>query len=116
MRSDEVLKRLDKYNLSYRQIDHWVAQEYIKPSDVKGVGYGGRSREWSAAEFVVISNMTLLVYAGVKPEIAAKAARDFLSIEYQNLLNAILSIHGREVQSLPIHRDVPAPRGEDGHE
>jgi hypothetical protein len=107
MRSDEVLKRLDKYNLSYRQIDHWVAQEYIKPSDVKGVGYGGRSREWSAAEFVVISNMTQLVDAGVKPEIAAKIARDDNSKEYRKLLDAIIACRTST---------VPAPRGEDGHE
>lgn len=61
--------------ISRRQLDNWVAQEYIKPSSKPGRGLNGLQYEWSLTEAKVIQRMGALTAAGVAPAMAARFAR-----------------------------------------
>lgn len=61
--------------ISRRQLDHWVAKEYVKPVTHSGRGFGGLQYDWSMAEAKVVERMGELTRAGLSAFHAAKVAR-----------------------------------------
>ena len=60
--------------ITYRQLDHWARQGYLRP--VNGFSGSGRDREWPLAEAEIARRMVRLVAAGLSVEQAARFARD----------------------------------------
>lgn len=58
---------------SFRQIDHWRTQGYLRPV---GLGGTGHAFYWAAAEVRVAVLMKRLVDAGLTPAAACRAARN----------------------------------------
>jgi DNA-binding transcriptional MerR regulator len=61
----------DSMNISYRQLDHWCKEGYLKPE-----GGNGTQRVWPEGEIRVGRMMSHLVAIGIKPEKAAVYARE----------------------------------------
>lgn len=66
---DEVLKR----GVTYRQMDHWARRGWLRPAHTGGTG---NARVWPQAELHIANLMRRLCAAGLKPDKAARAARD----------------------------------------
>lgn len=60
----------DKMGISYRQLDHWSKEGYLRPE-----GGNGTQRNWSEVEIKIGRMMSRLVAIGIKPEKAAFYAR-----------------------------------------
>jgi hypothetical protein len=58
--------------VTYRQLDYWARQGYLRPSASRGSGV---SRLWPRAEVKVAWTMSRLVAAGIPPSVAARVAR-----------------------------------------
>lgn len=61
----------DSMNISYRQLDHWCKEGYLKPE-----GGNGTQRVWPEIEIRIGRMMSHLVAVGIKPEKAAIYARE----------------------------------------
>lgn len=61
----------DSMNISYRQLDHWCKEGYLKPE-----GGNGTQRVWPEIEIRIGRMMSHLVAIGIKPEKAAFYARE----------------------------------------
>jgi DNA-binding transcriptional MerR regulator len=62
--------------ITYRQLDHWVRAEYVRPRQ-NGHGHGsGHMRVWSIDEVAVCVRMGVLVEVGLTPQAAARIARE----------------------------------------
>ena len=60
--------------ITYRQLDYWVWQGYLRPADpTPGTGV---PREWPEAELEIARRMGRLTTAGLTPAAAAVIARD----------------------------------------
>ena len=57
---------------TYRQLDHWVRQGYLRPEGKTGTG---NRRSWSTRERRVALIMSRLVAAGLTPQLAVRVAR-----------------------------------------
>lgn len=71
MRSVEVA--LDVCGITYRQLDYWVRQGYIKPKP--GATGTGHTRDFSDHEIAVAARMARLIDRGFTPKAAARIAR-----------------------------------------
>jgi hypothetical protein len=60
----------DKMNISYRQLDHWCREGYLKPE-----GGNGTQRSWSEIEIKIGRMMSRLVAIGMTPSAASGYAR-----------------------------------------
>ena len=58
--------------VTYRQLDHYVRQGYLKPAHEGG---SGRQREWTRAELDVARVMGRLTAVGLRLETAHRIAR-----------------------------------------
>jgi hypothetical protein len=58
--------------VTYRQLDFWVRQGYLRPEHGGGSGV---ARRWSDEELGVLERMARLVQGGVVPAVAARIAR-----------------------------------------
>lgn len=65
----------DLPGISYRQLDYWCRQGYLKAA----TGGTGQRRTWSSAELSIAQRMALLVRAGMVAESAAQVARDTIT-------------------------------------
>lgn len=83
----QLINAARRLNLTYRKVDHWANRGYIRAhyedkhglpveAQFAGTGY---VRVISFSEFEVLRAMVHLVNGGVKPEHAAKYARQLLS-------------------------------------
>jgi DNA-binding transcriptional MerR regulator len=61
--------------LTYRQLDRWTSQRYLRPEQPTGHG-SGHAYVWTHAELDVARMMARLVALGVTAQQAAKVARD----------------------------------------
>jgi DNA-binding transcriptional MerR regulator len=61
----------DRVGITYRQLDHWIRQGYIRAS----LPGSGNPRDISGAEAEVLRYMAALVSSGVQPTMAAHLAR-----------------------------------------
>jgi DNA-binding transcriptional MerR regulator len=61
---------LEHTRISYRQLDHWARQSWLKPELE-----GPRERKWSPTEFRVAVVMSRLVKVGMHAPDAARIAR-----------------------------------------
>lgn len=60
--------------ISYRQLDYWVRQGWLRPErDRRGTGV---PRRWPEAELAVARRMVRLTAAGFPPALAHRFARD----------------------------------------
>jgi hypothetical protein len=92
--------------ISRRQLDNWVAQEYIKPTVHRGRGLNGVQYDWSVAEAKVIQRMGGLTAAGVAPAMAARFARgDRKALEA--LLYALKPCTAQLTWELAVAADAP---------
>jgi DNA-binding transcriptional MerR regulator len=73
----DVLKR----GATYRQIDHWARQGWIRPIHRGGTGH---NREWPQTELQIADLMRRLLCAGLTVDVAALVART--AIERQPLV------------------------------
>ena len=71
--------------ISYRQLDFWVRQGYLKPTHGGGSGV---PREWPEEEVRVAEAMARLVAAGFRPAVAAKVARGEVELDVKALVSA----------------------------
>ena len=62
----------DVPGVTYRQLDFWVRQGYLRPEHAGGSGV---ARKWPAEEIRVLERMARLVRGGVVPSVAARVAR-----------------------------------------
>lgn len=62
----------DELGITYRQLDHFVRQGYLKPSHDGGSGH---PREWTRAELDVARLMGRLSAVGIRLETAHRVAR-----------------------------------------
>ena len=69
MNSEQLATRT---GLTYRQIDYWVRQGYLRPTGGEGCGY---PRDFPADEVRVAVVMARLAAAGMKPADAERVAR-----------------------------------------
>lgn len=60
--------------VSYRQLDFWVRQGYLRPGDHPMPG-SGKVRSWPTGEVAVARLMGRLVKAGLTPAAAHRVAR-----------------------------------------
>ncbi|HEV2175253.1 MAG TPA: hypothetical protein VGR71_16890 [Nitrospira sp.] len=61
----------DSMGISYRQLDHWSKEGYLRPE-----GGRGAQRVWPEVEVRIGRMMSRLVAIGIKPEKAAYYARE----------------------------------------
>jgi DNA-binding transcriptional MerR regulator len=61
----------DRMGISYRQLDHWCKEGYLKPE-----GGNGTQRVWPQKELRIGRMMSRLIALGVTPSFAAVYARD----------------------------------------
>lgn len=66
---------LDASGLTYRMLDLWTRHEYIHPDPRRVGATSGTPRTWPEAELDIARYMARLVFAGVNPGAAARAAR-----------------------------------------
>lgn len=68
---------MERFGVTYRQLNYWYRQGYLSPiGDPPEVGGGrGTSRVFTDAEVTQLELMLGLVRAGVKPDVAARIAR-----------------------------------------
>lgn len=66
----------DQAGVTYRQLDYWIRQGYLKPIRTGGTGH---QHEWPKTELSVARWMGRLVKAGFTPEAAAELARTALT-------------------------------------
>jgi DNA-binding transcriptional MerR regulator len=59
--------------LTYRQLDHWARQGWIRPHHTGGTGH---RREWPTHELAIAALMKRLIDAGLAAAKAAETARD----------------------------------------
>lgn len=59
--------------ITYRQLNHWPVQGWLRPVFEGG---SGRNREWPEAELEIARRMAKLIDAGLTVPAAAKFARD----------------------------------------
>jgi hypothetical protein len=64
---------MERTGMTYRQLDHWVRQDYLRPVDANAGS--GVARAWSESELQVASLMRRLVAVGFLPMAAAEHAR-----------------------------------------
>lgn len=79
-----------RLNISYRQLDYWVRMGYLKP---RHIGGSGNPRDFTNEEEIVLIRMARLVNAGLRPDVAAKAARSAVAdsgSEYVDLGRGVL--------------------------
>lgn len=62
-----------KLGITYRQLDFWVRQGYLHP---RHKGGSGNARDFTGEEELVLTRMARLVNAGIRPDVAARAARN----------------------------------------
>lgn len=85
-------KLTDVKGATFRQLDHWVRQGYIKSDGmVYNNAQGWRHREFSHREMVVVQRMVWLVEVGFTPKAAAQVARDTVSAGHKSAV--MLSAH-----------------------
>jgi len=65
-------KVADITGATIRQLNHWVAMQYVAPARVPG--YGGMI-EWSSKDIEIVTSMVRLISAGFTVQRAAKLAR-----------------------------------------
>jgi DNA-binding transcriptional MerR regulator len=59
---------------SYRQVDYWSKQGYLRPENLRPGS--GKHRRWPRLEYDVLRVMVQLVRNGMEPAAAASIARD----------------------------------------
>jgi DNA-binding transcriptional MerR regulator len=61
--------------LTYRQLDRWTTQRYLRPEQPTGHG-SGHAYVWTQAEIDIAAMMARLILLGVTAQQAAWVARD----------------------------------------
>jgi hypothetical protein len=67
---DPALRR--EYGVSYRQLDHWASNGWIRAESLSGSGH---DREFPVSEIAIFKIMATLVLIGFRPVVAAEVAR-----------------------------------------
>lgn len=62
----------DSMGISYRQLDHWAKEGYLRPVHEEG----GSQRSWPETEIRIGRMMSRLVAIGITPSRAAEYSRD----------------------------------------
>ena len=65
--------------VTYRQLDHWTRRGYLKPQHDKGGS--GVPRDWPGKEIRVAATIGRLTRAGVDVSVAARIARDHVTLD-----------------------------------
>lgn len=64
----------DLLGISYRMVDYYVRQGYLRPEGRQGYGY---PRRWPAEEVGVATRMAVLINGGLRAAVAAEVAREY---------------------------------------
>lgn len=67
------LELAQRAGVTYKQVDHWTKRRFLKPEP--NPGGTGHKRAFKPSEVRVTQIMATLVNAGIRPHVAAKAAR-----------------------------------------
>lgn len=91
----------DRMGISYRQLDHWAREGYLKPQSDHGV-----QRHWPEAEIRIARMMSRLVAIGMTPGAASVYARSAVldnAVMLIELRNGRMRVSGAFARSLRAH-------------